>query len=88
MTLPAPDPLCPHLQPLLAAELAAGNVIASVGPAMSTTPGSMVLLRRPFLALPAKLPNDVDRVAIDDPHWWKEELRCAAHHHVLACGFA
>lgn len=80
-----PEILCEHLQPLLEAELSTGNAVAASGPAPGRDPGALVLLTRPFRAVPPSLPTGVVHVEVNDPHWWKEELRCTVHHDVLAC---
>lgn len=78
--------LCPELDPLLAAELAAGNSVRDQGPAPGSE-GILVLLAQPARAQPEALPPEVYLVPINDPHWWKEEYRCRLHPHVLACPF-
>lgn len=78
--------LCAELAPLLAAELAAGNRVGATGPAMADPSRPQVVLRGPFRTLAAELPPAIERHAVDDPHWWGEELRCRTHGDVLACG--
>ena len=80
-------PLCEELQPILDAELAAGNSVADRGAAWGEPDGVMVLLRRPFRAEVRVPPPGVTLADVNDPHYWKSEYRCAAHRHVLACGF-
>jgi hypothetical protein len=78
---------CPELTPLLQAELQAGNSIAATGPAMGAPQAHQVLLALSFRAVGSPLAAEIERRVLDDPHWWKEELRCRLHDHVLACGF-
>lgn len=82
------EPLCTELQPLLDAELARGNAVATVGAAPGSINGTLVLLAEPFRALPDALPAEIQRIAVNDPHWWHEEVRCTLHQHVLASPFA
>lgn len=79
--------LCPDLQPLLDAELAAGNRVGSTGPTPGDPTGTLVLLARPFQSDTRTLPPTVTRIAVNDPHWWQEELRCTVHLHALASPF-
>lgn len=79
-------PLCPELNALLQAELAAGNSVRETGP-VPGSPGTLVLLTRFFRAQPETLPPEILLIPIDDPHWWKSEYRCRLHPHVLACPF-
>lgn len=82
-----PAPLCVHLQPMLEAELAAGNEVKDRGPAPSGQGGRMVLLRHPFKITPAVTPV-LRFQMVNDPHWWLAEFTCTEHHDMLACGFA
>lgn len=79
--------LCPELQPLLDAELAAGNRVGSTGPTPGNPDGTLVLLARPFQRPAPTLSPAVIRIPINDPHWWQEELRCTLHLHALASPF-
>lgn len=79
--------LCPHLQPLLDAELTAGNTIRDEGPSPAAPTAPLVLLARPFAAAPAVCPDALQYAVINDPHWWLAEYRCREHHDVLACAF-
>lgn len=79
--------LCPHLQPLLAIELAGGNAIKDRGPAPGAPDGRLVLLARPFSALPTDLAAPLTLRQVNDPHWWLAECTCSEHGDVLACAF-
>jgi len=79
--------LCPELQPLLAAELAAGNRVADCGPSPRQPLGVLVLLAGNFKARPSPLPPGVEYVEINDPHWWKAEYVHQPSGHVLAARF-
>lgn len=83
----SPAQLCPELQPLLAAELAAGNRIADCGPSPRQPQGILVLLAKDFKARPSTLPAGIDYVEINDPHWWKAEYVHPPSGHVLAARF-
>jgi hypothetical protein len=78
--------LCPELEVLLQAELAAGNSVRETGPAPGSD-GSLVLLAHAFRVEHPVISPEVDFVAINDPHWWKSEYRCKLHPDVLACPF-
>jgi hypothetical protein len=79
-------PLCAELQPLLDAELAAGNRIAYHH--LNAGPDALaVMLKKPFKTKPAGLPSSVTHTEVNDPHWWLAEYRCATHRHLLACQF-
>ncbi len=82
-----PPELCVHLQPLLDVELAGGNRITDRGPAPGAIHGRLVLLARPFSALPAALPAALHLRQVNDPHWWLAECTCSEHGDVLACAF-
>jgi hypothetical protein len=79
--------LCPELQPLLDAELAAGNRIGSTGPTPGEPEGTLVLLAGPLRTGDLPLSPAVARIPVNDPHWWKEELRCTLHRHAIASPF-
>lgn len=79
--------LCAHLQPLLDVELAGGNRIKDRGPAPGSPHGRLVLLARPFSALPASLPAPLRLNQVNDPHWWLAECACSEHGDLLACSF-
>lgn len=79
--------LCPHLQPLLDAELAAGNAVKDRGPSPSGQGGRLVLLSRPFMTSPETVPDLVRYTRVNDPHWWLAEYGCTEHHDMLACAF-
>ena len=79
--------LCPELQPLLTAELAAGNRIVDCGPSPRQPQGVLVLLAKDFKARPASLPPGVAYAEINDPHWWKAEYFHQPSGHVLAARF-
>jgi hypothetical protein len=80
--------LCPHLQPLLDVELAGGNSIKDRGPSPAVPGARLVLLARPFSAVPATVPAPLRRTQVNDPHWWLAECACTEHGDVLACAFA
>lgn len=81
------DQLCPPLQQLLAAELAAGNEVHDTG-ADFPRPGSfLVRLKCKFRAIPAELPTGVVYRELNDVHWWQAEYEHAPSGHRLACGF-
>jgi hypothetical protein len=86
MNLPAE--LCPHLQPLLDVELAAGNRIKDRGPSPALATARLVLLAQPFHAVPATLAAPLRLNQVNDPHWWLAECTCTEHGDVLACAFA
>ncbi len=83
---PAPT-LCAHLQPLLDAELAAGNVVHSTDPAPGSLTGRLVLLRHPFRRAPDPCPALLRFRSVNDPHWWLAEYGCPVHADLLACAF-
>ena len=85
MTFPAQ--LCPELQALLDAELAAGNRVADRGPSPHHPQGVLVLLAADFKNRPRVRPAGVDYVEINDPHWWKAEYVHRPSGHVLAARF-
>ena len=80
--------LCPHLQPLLAAELDAGNEIVEVWRGWPHEQSIFLSLDQPFLARPDVLPTGVEHRDVNDPHHWKAEYHCPAHQHVLVCRFS
>ena len=78
--------LCAPLRRILDAELGIGNRVTDADVGRFTKDGVFVLLEKPFLALPQVDPS-ITRVEINDPQWWKTELRHAGSGHVLACRF-
>lgn len=85
--MPTPAQLCAELQPLLAAELAAGNHIVECGPSLRNPQGVLVLLAGDFKARPERNPDGVEFVAVNDPQWWKAEYWHRASGHTLAARF-
>jgi hypothetical protein len=79
--------LCEDLQPLLKAELEAGNRVVETSGGWPQERSIGVFLEKHFLAPVASLPPGVEFVAVNDPHWWKAEYSCEAHSHFLACKF-
>jgi len=79
--------LCAVLQPLLAAELAAGNRVVDCGISLYRPNGVLVILAADFKARPPTLPPDVYYVEVNDPQWWKAELVHRPTGHVLAARF-
>lgn len=86
MTEPTPE-LCADLLPILLAELSAGNRVGATGPAMGQPTARQVLLALQFRAPVDSTDERLEHRLVDDPHWWKEELRCRIHGDVLACRF-
>jgi hypothetical protein len=82
-----PSELCAVLQPLLAAELAAGNRVVDCGTSLYQPNGVLVVLAADFKRRPATLPPDVYYVEVNDPQWWKAELVHRPTGHVLAARF-
>ena len=77
--------LCVDLAPLLAAEIAAGNVVVETS---RQWPAALnVWLARPFRPSAEPLPAQVVLRDVNDPHYWLAEYRCAEHDHLLACKF-
>lgn len=77
--------LAAPLQGILAAELARGNAIASVGE-WPPTCRLFVQLSRPF-AKRYRVPPGVVFQRLDDPHYWQAEYRLDDGSECLACGF-
>jgi hypothetical protein len=78
--------LCAELQPILAAELSAGNKIAYSHTQVGDD-AVVIMLKKPFKSSHAA-PAGVEFSEVNDPHWWLADYRCAAHRHRLACQFA
>jgi hypothetical protein len=74
--------LCAELDPLLAAELAAGNSVAYRERATTRAEARLVMLATPFRT-PAPQGGAVERIDVNDPHWWDVEYRCTLHGHQL-----
>jgi hypothetical protein len=79
--------LCPELQMILEAELAAGNTIAEASRGVGKPTAVHVALRRPFLTQQSSVPPGVAYREINDPHWWKAEYEHSATGHLLVCRF-
>ena len=80
---PRPMP-CAHLEPMLAAELAAGNGIGYRHGSPSHKWGEVVMLTRPFLAAHVAA-SPVEFRVLNDPHWWGSEYHCVEHGSQLLC---
>lgn len=77
--------LCEDLAPIIAAEIAAGNVVDETA---RDWPASVsVFLLRPFRARVTELPEHVLFRRVNDPHYWLAEYCCTKHDHILACKF-
>ncbi|QOI99400.1 MAG: hypothetical protein HRU70_02410 [Phycisphaeraceae bacterium] len=74
------------LNALLAAELAAGNRVHQDGDGWGTL-RRLVVLERPFLALPSPLPPGLEHHTVNDPHYWQAEVLDPMTSEMLACGF-
>ena len=79
--------LCPELQELLNAELAAGNAIVEYRTGLYAADAVLVLLAKAFRARPRNLPTGVEYREVNDPHWWKAEYFRPATKHCIACRF-
>lgn len=79
--------LCQELRPFLDAELAVGNIVVDTWKGWPLRDSLCIMLKNPFSIRLEPLPDDVQFVAVDDPHYWKSELVCEKTHHALACGF-
>jgi hypothetical protein len=75
--------LHPGLRAILEAELAAGNEIAEAGGGWPDPDSVFIRLRNPFQPRPARLPPDVEFLAVDDPHWWMAEYHSRKPRHLL-----
>jgi RimJ/RimL family protein N-acetyltransferase len=76
--------LYPALAELLRAELAAGNEIAETGGGWPDPDSVFVRVRYPFRARPDPLPEGVQYLELNDPHWWKAEYNTRSPRHILA----
>jgi hypothetical protein len=79
--------LCPELQALLNAELAAGNAVVEYRTGLYAADAVLVLLAKAFRARPRDLPAGVEYREVNDPHWWKAEYFRTATKHCIACRF-
>lgn len=82
-----PLSLCPHLQPLLDRELAAGNTVRDSGPAPGPAGARLVLLAGPFRTITGSTDPTLTYRLVNDPHWWLAECGCTEHQDLLACAF-
>jgi hypothetical protein len=77
------DAFCEHLQPLLQAELDAGNRVR-----YTQLLGEEITV---MLAEPFKMEHSPGELLkyqeVNDPHWWKSHYWCSEHAHMLACQF-
>lgn len=76
--------LCDELDPLILAELDAGNGVDYVERATTRGDATLVMLAAPFHA-PRHVPPSVERIDVHDPHWWSVEYRCTIHGHQVVC---
>jgi len=81
---PALAALHPSLQPILRAELAAGNELAEMSTGWPDADSVFVRLRHAFRTRPAPLPAGVEYHEPNDPHWWKADYSSTSPRHVLA----
>lgn len=79
--------LCDELQPLLKAEMEAGNRVVETSQGWPQETSIGVFLEKHFLVAVSELPPGVEFVDVNDPHWWKWEYTCKRHVHFLACKF-
>lgn len=83
------EDLAPSLRRVLETEWALGNRVVETGRGWPYGGTSiLVLLERPFLGSYAPPPEGLELVEVNDPHYWKAELRCARTGETLACPFA
>jgi RimJ/RimL family protein N-acetyltransferase len=82
---PALGRLHPALQTLLRAELEAGNEVLETGGGWPDADSVFVRVKHPFRARPASLPDGVEYLELNDPHWWKAEYGTRSPRHILAC---
>lgn len=83
---PLPQPhLHPALRAILDAEIAAGNTIREVGGGWPRRGSVFIRLRKPFQVRPEEVPAGVAYVAVNDPHWWREEYSIGEPPHLLVC---
>ena len=80
-------PLCPELQSLLEAELAAGNLVVDFGHDFPRAGCVLVRLAKAFRAVSNALPADVVLREVNDPHWWQAEYEHQPTGQFLVCGF-
>jgi hypothetical protein len=73
--------LCPDLRRIVEAEISAGNWVAETWEGW----GLVIMLGAPFRARHAS--DELDYRDVDDPHYWKSEYHCKAHHQRVACRF-
>lgn len=81
------DSLHSALQPILRAELSAGNVVVETWRGWPKRDSLFVMLQRPFAKCYTPFPAGVIFRNINDPHHWKAEFVHESSHHVLACRF-
>ena len=75
--------LHPGLRTLLSAELAAGNEIAEASGGWPDHDSIFIRLRNPFQPRVGPLPDGVEFLAVDDPHWWMAEYHSRSPRHLL-----
>jgi RimJ/RimL family protein N-acetyltransferase len=79
--------LCRDLQPIVQAELAAGNEIGDCSRGWPEKNSVVIAFRKPFRAPTGPLPANVEYREINDTHWWKAEYASKSPVHLLTCGF-
>ena len=78
--------LCPRLRQFLDQEIKSGNEIVETW--RGWPKGEIcVALKRPFVVRNWQSPCEVEYRLVDDPHYWKEELRSTHTGHLLVCRF-
>ena len=79
--------LCPELRELLAAELAANNLVVECRAGLYAPDAVLILLSGPFRTTPSSLPAGVEYREVNDPHWWKAEYFHGPTKHCVACRY-
>jgi ribosomal-protein-alanine N-acetyltransferase len=83
---PALEKLHPSLKKILQAELSAGNEVVETGGGWPDRDSVFVRLRDAFRTDRSQLPEGVQYLELNDPHWWKAEFSTALPKHILAYG--
>jgi hypothetical protein len=78
--------LCPRLRHFLDQEVQSGNEIVETWRGWPKE-AICVALKQPFVVRNWQSPGEVEYRLVDDPRYWKEELRSTQTGHLLVCRF-
>lgn len=76
--------LHPDLMAIVNRELAMGNEILETGQGWPDPDSMFVRLKLPFKTAPNEVPDTVEYLEVNDPHWWKAEFHSLSPRHIVA----